>query len=89
MPRYDYICPQNNQIVEVSHPLGQPLLTWGELCERAQLDPGDTPLNAPVDRLLSATSALLGKTSAPRSAAEAAPAAPVSSCCAAGGCHRH
>ncbi|MDJ1175599.1 hypothetical protein [Roseofilum capinflatum] len=54
MPIYDYFCPSNNRKVEVFHSLNQTLETWGKLCELAQIDPEDTPLDAPVRRLLSA-----------------------------------
>lgn len=79
MPRYDYFCAHNNQIIEVTHPLGQPLMTWGELCERVGAAPGDTPADAPVERLMSAPGALLGK-AVSRADVAPAPAAPAHSC---------
>jgi len=53
MPFYDYRCPTNGQVVEVQHPMSQRLSTWGELCEQAGLEPGDTPTDAAVERLFS------------------------------------
>ncbi len=53
MPTYDYRCEANGRVVEVRHGMGETLATWGELCERAGIEPGDTPLDAPVRRLIS------------------------------------
>jgi len=54
MPLYDYFCPSNNQKLEVSHGMNVEVLTWGQLCEIAKCEPGETPENAIVHRLLSA-----------------------------------
>lgn len=51
MPTYDYRCDENAKIVEVKHPMSQDVKTWGELCELAGIDMGDTPINSPVKRL--------------------------------------
>jgi hypothetical protein len=52
MPSYDYRCEQNGQVVEVMHKMSEKLKTWGEVCEKANLEPGDTPVDAPVVRLI-------------------------------------
>jgi len=52
MPTYDYFCPSNNQKVEVMHSIHDKLETWGELCQLAQIDRGDTPADAPVRRMV-------------------------------------
>jgi len=52
MAVYDYHCQANQRTVEVHHAMSERLQTWGELCERAGIDPGDTPLDAPVTRLI-------------------------------------
>jgi len=52
MPSYDYRCEDNGQVVEVMHKMSEKLSTWGELCEKAGLDTGDTPAEAPVVRLI-------------------------------------
>ena len=52
MPNYDYFCEANGQTIEVSHPVTDKLLTWGELCECAGIDPGETPTDSPIKRLL-------------------------------------
>lgn len=75
MPTYDYLCEANGQVVEVKHPMSDTLSTWGEVCERAGLEAGDTPADAPVQRL--ATGGQVVKSS---SLGDAAPP------CAAGGC---
>lgn len=54
MPIYDYFCPQNGRVVEVHHRMDEKLKTWGEVCALAGIDPGETPLSAPVERLISA-----------------------------------
>ena len=52
MPRYDYLCPDNQQVVEVTHSISLKLKTWGEVCERAAIDLGKTAANAPVERVI-------------------------------------
>lgn len=49
MPRYDYQCPANGFVVEVRHGINERLKTWGELCERASIDPEDTSPDSPVE----------------------------------------
>lgn len=51
MPTYDYRCPANARIVEVMHRMSEQLHTWGELAARAGIDTGDTPADAPVEKL--------------------------------------
>lgn len=51
MPTYDYRCETNGRTVEVSHRMSDQLHTWGELCERASIAGGDTPADAPVQRM--------------------------------------
>ena len=47
MPRYDYHCETNGETVEVKHPSGMELSTWGELCYASQHPLGKTdPLAA-------------------------------------------
>ena len=52
MPTYDYRCESNDRVVEVKHAMSESLSTWGELCERTGMEPGETPLDAPVKRLI-------------------------------------
>jgi hypothetical protein len=52
MPVYNYYCPANDTALEVHHGMREDLHTWGELCARLGLAPGDTPVDAPVERLL-------------------------------------
>ncbi|BCX89697.1 hypothetical protein MIN45_P2070 [Methylomarinovum tepidoasis] len=52
MPTYDYLCKTNGKVVEVRHPMDKTVRTWGELCQLAGIDPGDTPADAPVERLI-------------------------------------
>jgi hypothetical protein len=52
MPKYDYHCPSNDRIVEIRHAMSAKLSTWGEVCLAAGVEPGDTPADAPVERLV-------------------------------------
>lgn len=52
MPTYDYRCPTNQRIVEVRHGMQTKITTWGELCRQADISPGDTPEDAPVEKLI-------------------------------------
>jgi hypothetical protein len=54
MPYYEYRCAANGRTVEVRHPMGERLVTWGEVAGRAGVDLGGTPADAAVERLLSA-----------------------------------
>lgn len=80
MPTYEYYCEVNDQSVEVIHSMSEEITTWGELCDRAEIDCGGTPREASVMRKLSAIS-LLGKKS------EASPQGG-GGCCG-GGCGGH
>ena len=50
---YQYFCESNDRTVEVAHPRSTRLRTWGEVCRYVGLDPGRTPEDAPVARLIS------------------------------------
>jgi len=50
MPTYDYRCEMNGQVVEVVHSISETIKTWGELCDRAGIMPGSTPVDAAVSR---------------------------------------
>ncbi|MEC9352344.1 MAG: zinc ribbon domain-containing protein [Planctomycetota bacterium] len=52
MPTYDYFCPGNGKTLEVFHTITRKLETWGELCELAGEDAGETLLDSPVERQL-------------------------------------
>ncbi|MFP6806503.1 MAG: hypothetical protein VB957_04885 [Pseudomonadales bacterium] len=52
MPRYDYLCDANNRILEVTHGINGKVETWGELCEIVEEDPGGTPLDSPVHKVI-------------------------------------
>jgi hypothetical protein len=62
MPYYEYHCGTNGRTLEVRHGMNEQVETWGELVHRAGLEPGDTPADAPVERLLSAPMPLTGST---------------------------
>ncbi len=76
MPSYDYHCTSNGRTVEVRHSMSESLSTWAEVCARAGVEPGDTPGEAPVERLISGGQYV-------KSSSLANPEAPA---CATGGC---
>ncbi len=53
MPRYEYRCEPNGELVEVSHAMSERLATWGEVCEHAGRELGNTPADAPVEKVIS------------------------------------
>lgn len=54
MPTYDYYCSENQRTVEVFHGIRDSIETWGELCELAEIPPGETPPEADVERQIGA-----------------------------------
>lgn len=52
MPRYDYCCDDNGRVVEVIHKVNERCSTWGEICARANIDPGDTDPATPVRKIV-------------------------------------
>jgi hypothetical protein len=81
MPTYDYYCEANDRKVEVSHRMSETISSWGDLCRQAEIDPGSTPPDAPVRRLITG-GAVIG------SASRAEPVPPCTSgpCCGGGMC---
>jgi len=73
MPTYDYRCEQNSRTVTVQHGMKEAIRNWGELCQRAGLEPGDTPATAIVERVISGGIAL--------PIASAVPSLPMAGCC--------
>ncbi len=51
MPTYDYRCDETGDVFEVKHRMSEVLSTWQELCERANLSPGEISLESSVTRL--------------------------------------
>lgn len=52
MAFYDYYCEANKKTVAVWHSMKIRLKTWGEVCELGEINPGKTPKEAPVVRLV-------------------------------------
>lgn len=82
MPTYDYRCDANGRVLEVNHRMSESLSTWGELCERAGADLGDTPADSPVHRLATGGNII----SSNSLGSGAAPACSTGSCCPTGMC---
>jgi hypothetical protein len=53
MPLYEYYCDANGQTLEVTHSMSEDLTTWGQLCALTHKDPGGTPNDAPIERMIS------------------------------------
>jgi hypothetical protein len=82
MPTYDYRCDTNGRVLEVSHRMNESLSTWGELCERAGIEPADTPTDAPVHRLATGGNVI----SSSNLGSGSAPACSTGACCPGGMC---
>lgn len=65
MPYYEYMCVANGRTIEVRHGMSEELTTWGQVADRAAIDVGDTPANAPVQRIMSAPVPVTGATGGP------------------------
>lgn len=52
MPTYEYYCAANETSVEVVHSMSDSIASWGDLCERVGRPLGDTPSEAPVERII-------------------------------------
>ena len=52
MPRYDYLCEDNGVILEVVHAIAAPVETWGVLCTLAATDPGNTPTDTRLRKII-------------------------------------
>jgi len=86
MITYQYHCPTNQQTLEVQHSMRESLRTWGEVCARAGQNLGNTPADAPVERLISGGlhASVAGGTSPSSSLL------PMAGCCGnPSGCSRH
>lgn len=78
MPRYDYRCEANGTILEVTHGMDETVRTWGELCRRAGVEPGRTPDDTPVEKVVGLAFARTGGRS------DTGPPGPCGPAC---GCH--
>ena len=91
MLTYEYHCSRNQQTVLVQHGIREKIVSWGELRQKAGLEPDDTPDDTPVERLISG--GLLGTVNGgtPSSMEAAKAALPMmGGCCGnPGGCQRH
>lgn len=76
MPTYDYRNTATGAVVTVRHRMSEKAQTWGELCALGDLDPGSTPRETPVERVLT-TGGVVGTAKA---------AAPPMPPCGMGGC---
>lgn len=65
MPTYEYYCSANQQTLEVMHGMSRNVTNWGELCELAEAQPGQTPADTPVEKLLSAGMVITGEKQVP------------------------
>ncbi len=82
MPTYDYRCAANGRVVEVMHRMSDQMSTWGELCEKAGIEPGDTPADSPVTRMATGGNLVSSTGSGP----DLGPACSTGGCCPGGMC---
>jgi len=80
MPTYDYHCPVNDKVVEVKHRISESVTTWGELCQLAGIDAGDTASDSPVDKLITGGGIVKGNNMGSEPPCASGP------CCPSGGC---
>jgi hypothetical protein len=79
MLTYQYYSSKNNQTIDVRHGMKERLSNWGEVCARAGIDPGKTPPDAAVERLISG--GLLGSVSGGTQSSASFNALPMAGCC--------
>ncbi|MCP3867956.1 MAG: zinc ribbon domain-containing protein [Gammaproteobacteria bacterium] len=80
MPTYDYYCDANGTTLEVKHKISENVTSWGELCTRTHSNPGTTPADSPVRRLITGSAIVSSTGSGPE------PACASGGCCPAGVC---
>lgn len=80
MPTYDYACAVNGAVVEVKHGINETVSTWGELCALTGIEPGATPANTPVQRMITGGGVVKS------SSLGSAPPCQSGPCCGGGGC---
>jgi hypothetical protein len=51
MPSFDFHCAANGETHEVFLRMGETLKTWGELCAKLGRETGDTPADAPIEKI--------------------------------------
>lgn len=85
MPTYDYFCEANQRTIEVRHPMDHMVKTWGELCELAKSDLGETARNAKVIKVINGGFPMSGQT-VPESCRPDSCDAPSGMCCGGGAC---
>ena len=78
MPTYEYLCPENGRELSVFHAMSVRISNWGELCDLASVDVGQTECGSPVRRLIGT-----GHVLSPRSRTSLGMA---SGCCSGQGC---
>jgi len=84
MPTYDYRCPANDRVVEVKHRISETVTTWGQLCDLAGMEKDGTPVDAPVEKLITGGSVVKSNSMG------SAPPCATGPCCGGGGCgHNH
>lgn len=86
MLTYQYHCSANQRTVDIQHGMREQLTTWGDVCARGGFDPGDTPADTPVERLISGGLQFSVSGGTPTLSAPL----PMAGCCGnPAGCHRH
>jgi len=82
MPTYTCFCPTNGRSVDVLHAMRTTHRTWGEVCDAEGEDPGPTPPDTGVEKLLGTGMVLTYK----RSEFKNCDVSPIAGGCCGGGC---
>lgn len=53
MPSFDFHCAANGETHEVMLKMHETITTWGELCARKGIPPGETPAEATIEKVFS------------------------------------
>lgn len=88
MLTYQYHCEANGETLEVRHRMTDKLQTWGEVCVAAGREPGQTPAQTPVERLISGGQ--LASVSGGTARSSSMAPLPMAGCCGnPASCHHH
>ena len=80
MPTYDYHCSTNDTTLEVKHRISESVSNWGELCQLAGIETGNTPADTPVEKLITGGGVVKSNSMGSEPPCATGP------CCGGGGC---
>ena len=83
MPRYDYLCEANGEVIEIAHPMDDVILTWGDLCERSGNPLNGTPTDSAVRKIITGGNVINSKS---LGSGQAPPCETTGVCCGGNAC---